>query len=102
MYLHLIAFTTGVIGLGVSDYLTPGPMWFHWPVMVWGAVMGVHFLYCRSLQVAQNEQWADKRATDIRMKSYDLGHIRAIDQSSKKNNGSGSPTGGSSPAKGHQ
>ncbi len=78
MHLHLVAYVTGVIGFFISDYLTPGPLWFHWPVMAWGVVMGVHFLYCKTLQLAGDEAWADERAADIRGKSYDLGHIRAI------------------------
>lgn len=87
MYLHLIAYVTGVVGLFVSDYLTPGAVWFHWPAMVWGAAMGVHYLYCKSLQVAGDEEWADSRTKLIRLKSYDLGHIRAIDPSSRNVDG---------------
>jgi undecaprenyl pyrophosphate phosphatase UppP len=79
MHLHLVAYVTGVIGFMISDYLTPGPLWFHWPVMAWGVVMGVHFLYCKTLQLAGNDAWAAERAADIRGKSYDLGHIRAIE-----------------------
>jgi|GEM_PF-689352 len=84
MYLHLTAYSTAVVALFISDLMTPGPLWFHWPAMVWGVVMGAHFLYCKSLQLAHDEEWADSRVEDIRMKSYDLGHIRAIDLSSKK------------------
>jgi hypothetical protein len=84
MYLHLIAFSAGVVGLFVSDYFTPGRPWFHWPAMAWGAVMLAHYLYCKSMQVAHDEAWADERSRDLRMKSYDLGHIRAILRSPKK------------------
>ncbi|MEX2617952.1 MAG: CBS domain-containing protein [Alphaproteobacteria bacterium] len=78
MHLHLVAYVTGVLGFMISDYLTPGPLWFHWPAMAWGVVMGVHFLYCKTLQLGGNEAWADERAADIRGKSYDVGHIRSI------------------------
>lgn len=85
MYLHLVAYGTAVLALFVSDLMTPGPVWFHWPAMVWGVFMGGHFLYCKSLQLAHDEEWADSRVEKLRMQSYDLGHIRAIDLSSRKN-----------------
>jgi hypothetical protein len=66
----------------VADSFMPGALWFHWPVMTWGAIAGAHLLYCKSVNV--DEAWAERRALDLRLKSYDLGHILDIDKSHRK------------------
>ncbi len=80
--IHLVLFAISSVALCVIDFLWFESLWFYWPVMVWGAVFGVHTLYCKSLAV--DEDWADARANRIHDKSYDIGHIRDIEASFKK------------------
>jgi len=80
--LHLIAYCCASIVFFAVDFFMVGVLWFHWPVMAWGAVAGVHVLYCKSVDV--DSDWAERRAIDVRLKSYDLGHIIAIDERHKE------------------
>ncbi len=64
--------------LVVIDALTPGSWWFFWPLFGWGAALGFHYLYVRSLAVDQD--WAEQRADDIRYRAYDLQHIKDIEE----------------------
>ncbi len=73
---HIIAYVLVNGGLIAFDLMTSGSHWFYWPLMVWGAVLGVHFLFVRSLSA--DEEWADRRAMRLHDKSYDVGHIDAI------------------------
>jgi hypothetical protein len=74
---HLIMYGFASVVFFVADSFMPGALWFHWPVMTWGAIAGAHLLYCKSVNV--DEAWAERRALDLRLKSYDLGHILDID-----------------------
>ena len=82
----------GYAGVGILlfavDLVTSGPVWFYWPVMAWGVVIGAHWLYCKSLAV--DDDWADRRAGELRYKSYDLGHIQQIEESYKNSQSSDS------------
>ncbi len=75
--IHFLGFAGVSIVLLSIDLSLFAVRWFHWPVMAWGAVLGTHFLYCKSLAV--DDAWVEKRTNKIRDKSYDLGHIRAIE-----------------------
>ena len=79
---HLIAYGCASVIFFVADSLMAGAQWFHWPVMAWGVIAGAHFLYCKSLNV--DEAWAERRVLDLRVKSYDLGHILAIDETHRE------------------
>ena len=74
------------IGVGASlvafDFTFSETRWFHWPLMIWGALLCVHLLYCKSVSV--DDAWAEKRTNRIKGKSYDLGHIRNIEESYKE------------------
>ena len=79
---HLVAYGCASLAFFVADSFMAGAQWFHWPVMAWGAVVGVHVLYRKCVNV--DEDWAERRAIDVRLKSYDLGHITAIDDHYRK------------------
>lgn len=83
MRLHVYAFVAVAILLGVLDLTLSETRWFHWPVMIWGAFFCVHALYCKSASV--DEEWADNRVTQIRLNSYDIGHVQKIEDSYKEN-----------------
>ncbi len=86
--IHFLGFAGISILLFMLDLVTLGPLWFYWPVMAWGAVIGAHWLYCKSLAV--DDDWADRRVSEVLYKSYDLGHIRQIEESYKNKQSSDS------------
>ena len=80
--LHIAIYLVTCTILAVLDYSFFETRWFYWPAMVWGVVLGVHILYCKSLSV--DESWAEARADKLREKSYDLGHIMKIEEEYKE------------------
>lgn len=79
--LHVVVYLAVVAVSAAVDLTLSDIRWFHWPAMVWGAVLCVHILYCKSLSV--DEGWAEARADKLRERSYDLGHIMSIEESYK-------------------
>lgn len=77
--IHLIAFAGVSLVLFAIDLSFSEVRWFYWPVMVWGTVLGVHALYCKTLSV--DDDWVERRTNKIRDKSYDIGHIHDIETS---------------------
>ena len=74
MYLFL-----GINGaLWLIDRLTPGTQWFYWPLAIWGVGLAAHYLFVKSMSI--DESWAEERTAQLRQKSYDLGHIEAIEK----------------------
>jgi hypothetical protein len=57
--------------------------------MVWGAVLGVHYLFVRSLSA--DEEWADRRAMRLHDQSYDVRHVDAIVEGYNKGERLGQP-----------
>lgn len=80
--IHLILFAAVGIALFTIDISFFDTRWFHWPVMAWGVIVGVHALYFKCLTV--DDEWVSHRTDRIRSKSYDLGHIRDIEDSLEK------------------
>jgi hypothetical protein len=80
--LHFACYAVVVAGLAVLDLNLSEARWFHWPAMAWGALFCTHFLYCKSLAV--NDEWVEERTSRLRINSYDLGHIRNIEDSYNK------------------
>ena len=60
---------------GVNVY-AGAPWWAVWPLVLWGMLLMLHFLYCRATTV--DEAWVEERTLDLRSKSYDAGHIDDI------------------------
>ena len=66
-----------VNGLLISLNVMIGrPSWSFWPLFCWGIPLACHFLYVRSVNVDQD--WVERRAGDLRRKSYDAAHILDI------------------------
>ncbi|MGH8742512.1 MAG: 2TM domain-containing protein, partial [Burkholderiales bacterium] len=59
----------------VNGYMG-APWWAVWPLVLWGLLVVLHFLYHRATSV--DDAWVDERALDLRSRSYDLGHIDDI------------------------
>ncbi len=47
-----------------------------WPIGAWTALLAIHYFIASSLDV--REDWVDEKAEDLRMRSYDFGHIDEI------------------------
>ena len=76
--LHARAYALGAAILILVDLAVSGGWWFFWPVLAWGFLVLVHYLYLKSIRV--DSHWAEERATRILDKAYDLGHIEDIRQ----------------------
>ncbi len=79
---HALAYGAGNALLLVIDLVAGGEMWIFWPLFGWGIVLGFHYLYVRSTGV--DDSWVQRRADDVRYKSYDLQHIRDIEERHEK------------------
>ena len=73
---HAIAFVVVNAALIAADRWLPGTWWSFWVLFVWGVLLAVHFFFMRSVHV--DEDWADERAENLRIRSYDVSHIEDI------------------------
>lgn len=72
-----------------AKFYLGGGWWLFWPLYVWGVVLALHFLLVKSIDV--DESWVGERSDDLRFRSYDLGHIRDIEQRVEDRDGSVRP-----------
>lgn len=72
------ALVCGVVNLALfAIWLgTGGPMWFLFPLVVWGGALAMHHFYVKGTQA--EEAWAERRAARLRRNSYDILHIEQI------------------------
>lgn len=73
---HLFLFCVGNGALTAANVYTGAPWWAFWPLVVWGLVLMVHFLFYRASTV--DDVWVEERTQDLRSKSYDYAHIDNI------------------------
>ncbi len=73
---HILVYATVNGALFLIDLLTPGPLWFLWPMFGWGFALAAHWLYVKSVNI--DDDWAQRRTEDIRLQAHDLGHIEDI------------------------
>jgi hypothetical protein len=74
--LHLWAFILVNLALNAANWFVGDGWWAFWPLVVWGFVLGAHYLVYRSRRVS--ERWVEERTQDVRSKSYDRAHIDSI------------------------
>ena len=77
-HLHAVAYAIAAAVLVLVDLAFTGGWWFFWPVLAWGVLVLVHYLYVKSIHV--DNRWAEERADRVLDKAYDLGHIEDIRQ----------------------
>jgi 2TM domain len=75
--LHLWAFVLVNLALNVANWFAGGDWWAFWPLVVWGVVLGGHYLVYKSKRV--DERWVEERTDDVRSKSYDRAHMDSIE-----------------------
>jgi hypothetical protein len=73
---HVWSFSAINLGLTGINILLGRPWWAFWPLVATGLALGVHFMLAKALTV--DERWAEERARDLTVKSYDRGHIESI------------------------
>lgn len=74
---HRLVFFTAVGGLTLCNVLIGGGWWAFWPVFVWALIYFLHLCLVQATNV--NEEWVDERTDELRLRSYDLGHIDDIE-----------------------
>jgi hypothetical protein len=74
--LHLWAFVLVNLALNATNWFVGDDWWAFWPLVVWGLLLGAHYLMYKSRRV--NERWVEERTDDVRSKSYDRAHIDSI------------------------
>ncbi len=75
---HVLIYAAVIGALFLIDLLTPGPLWFLWPMFGWGFALAAHWLYVKSINI--DDDWAQRRTEDIRLQAHDLGHIEDIEK----------------------
>ena len=73
---HVRAYCVFTGGLTAINIYVGGGWWSFWPVIGWGLLLALHFFYYKSITV--DETWAQVRTDDLRLRSYDLSHIKDI------------------------
>ena len=71
--LHLRLYLALGGGLTLINLFAGAGWWSFTPVCGWGIVLAVHYFYVRAANV--DDAWVRERTEDLRVRSYDLGHI---------------------------
>ena len=73
---HVLAFLALNASLSLINAFTRGSWWAFWPLIVTGFMLAVHYFLYKSIDV--DESWAEERAQELNLKSYDRGHIEDL------------------------
>ncbi len=73
---HVLTYLGVNVALTAVNVYQGAPWWAVWPLVVWGLLVTVHFLYYRAISV--DDAWVEERALDLRSRSYDVSHIDDI------------------------
>ncbi len=87
--LHLAAFCAVNSGLHALNFYTGRPWWALWPLLAWGVPLAAHYLVWRARNV--DERWVEARTAELRLKSYDRGHIESIAERARDPGSAGDP-----------
>lgn len=86
---HVLAYSVVMSMLVVANIFVGGGWWSFWPMIAWSLVLACHFFYYKSVTV--DEEWAQERTDDLKLRSYDLGHIQDIEDRVEKHDASVRP-----------
>lgn len=73
---HLLTYLFVNVALTAINVYMGAPWWAVWPLVLWGLLLMLHFLYYRATSI--DDAWVDERTLDLRSRSYDMGHIDDI------------------------
>ena len=76
--IHLRLYLLLCGGLTLANLFTGAGWWSFAPVCGWGIVLAVHYFYVRAVNV--DDDWVRERTDDLRVRSYDLGHITDLEE----------------------
>ena len=79
-------------GLTLANLFTGTGWWSFTPVCGWGIVLALHYFYVRAANV--DDDWVRARTEDLRIRSYDLGHITDLEERVARNDASVRPGSG--------
>ena len=74
---HLQLYLVSCASLALVNLYTGAGWWSFTPICGWGIVAAVHYLYVRAANV--DDRWVRERTEDLRIRSYDLGHITDLE-----------------------
>ena len=74
--IHCVTFVCVIALLFLIDWWLASEGWLFWVCCGWSVVLAIHFFIVKSMHV--DEDWADDRALELRINSYDLKHIHAV------------------------
>jgi hypothetical protein len=86
---HAWAYGVLMGGLAAVNIYVGGGWWSFWPMCGWGLILALHFFYYKSVTV--DEEWAQERTDDLKLRSYDLSHIQDIGERVDEGDASVSP-----------
>ena len=75
---HLRLYVVACGGLTLVNLWTGAGWWSFTPVCGWGVLLAVHYFYVRAANV--DDDWVRERTDDLRVRSYDLGHITDLEE----------------------
>jgi hypothetical protein len=73
---HVLVYAVVNVALFAVWLGTGGPMWFLFPLVVWGGALAMHRFYVKG--VLADDDWAEHRTARLRRNSYDVLHIDQI------------------------
>ena len=74
---HLLLYASLTLLMLIAE-LIGGNWWYFWPMITWAVLLAIHYFIASTLAI--DEDWAAEKATDVRTRSYDFGHIYDIDK----------------------
>ena len=75
---HLRLYVVACGGLILVNLYTGAGWWSFAPVYGWGVLLAVHYFYVRAAKV--DDDWVRDRTEDLKVRSYDLGHITDLEE----------------------
>ncbi len=73
---HVRTYAVAAVIFPLVDLVASDGWWFFWPILVWGAVVLLHYMYVKSVNI--DDDWAARRTREIGDRAYDQGHIEDI------------------------
>ena len=73
---HARAYALAAVIFLLVDLVGSEGWWFFWPVLIWGSVVLLHYMYVKIVNI--DDDWAAERTREIGGRAYDLGHIEDI------------------------
>lgn len=73
---HACGFLALNLGLTAVNMAVGGGWWAFWPLLATGLLLLLHYMLAKASTV--DERWAEERARELTIKSYDRSHIESI------------------------